>query len=99
MEQLFGAISKVVAELEPDSRGRQAIVFAAWRRAAGEAIGARTVPLELAGDRLVIGVADETWRRHLEDLSPQMVAKINALLSKGVIKRIEFRVVTLNREL
>ena len=99
MEQLFGAISEVIANLEPDSRGRRALIFAAWRRMAGEAICARTVPLELTDDRLIIGVADETWRRHLEDLSPQMVAKINGLLTAGSVKRIEFRVVTLNLEL
>jgi hypothetical protein len=40
----------------------------------------------------VIGVTDETWRRHLEDLSPQMVAKISGLLTDGVVKRIDFRI-------
>ncbi len=91
MEQLFGAISKVVAELEPDDRGRQAIVFAAWRRAAGEAIITKTEPVGLNGERLIIKVNDDTWRSHLEALAPQMLAKINKLVADGTVKRIDFR--------
>jgi len=91
MEQLFGAISKVVAELEPDSRGRRAIVFAAWRRAAGEAIAAKAEPVDVIDQRLTVKVNDETWISHLEALAPQMLAKINKLAGEGTIKRIEFR--------
>ena len=50
------------------------------------------VMLTARPDELVISVADVTWKRHLEDLSPQMVAKINALLPAGTVRRIEFRV-------
>lgn len=91
MEQLFGAISKVVAELEPDSRALRAIVFAAWRKAAGEAITAKTEPVDLVDERLVVKVIDETWHSHLEALAPQMLARINKLVGDGAIKRIEFR--------
>ena len=91
MEQLFGAISNVVAELEPDSRGLRAVVFAAWRRTAGEAIIAKTEPVDLVDKRLVVKVNDETWRSHLEALAPQMLARIHKLIGDGTIRRIEFR--------
>ena len=91
MEQLFPALAKVIAGLEPDDRGRRAIIFAAWRRAAGAAIGAKTEPTELNGDRLMITVKDETWLTHLQALAPQMLARINKLVGEGTIKRIEFR--------
>ena len=92
MQQLFGAISEVLAGLEPDKTVREAMVFAAWKRAAGEALRERTVPMAFAAGHLAIGVADETWRHHLKGLSPQMLVKINDLLGTGTVKRIDFRV-------
>ena len=91
MEQLFGALSKVIAELEPDSRGRRAIVFAAWRRAAGQAIAAKAEPDDLVGGQLIVKVNDESWLPHLKALAPEILAKINKLVGDRTVKRIEFR--------
>ncbi len=90
MQQLFGTISEVITGLNADKSVKDALVFAAWRRVAGEAIVSRTTPLEFTDRRLIIGVSDETWRRNLEALSPQMVAKLNEMLGHGSVKRIEF---------
>lgn len=94
MQQLFGAISEILAGLKTDGQVDQALVFAAWKRCAGELLSTRTAPLEFVENRLVVAVADETWRRHLEDLSPQMLVKINESLGHGTVKRIEFRINT-----
>lgn len=91
MEQLFPSLAKVIAGLDPDHRGRQAIIFAAWRRAAGEAIAAKAEPVDLAGDRLVIEVNDDTWLSHLQALAPEMLAKINKLVGQGTVRRLEFK--------
>ena len=91
MEQLFEAMAKIVAGLAPDERARRAIVFAAWRRAAGRAIAAKTEAVDLADGRLIVEVNDGAWLRHLEALAPQMLAKINTLVGQGVVKRIDFR--------
>ena len=91
MEQLFPALAKVITGLEPDHIGRRAIIFAAWRRAAGQAIAAKTDPVDLEGERLIIGVRDDAWLSHLQALAPQMLAKVNGLVGQGTVKRIEFR--------
>lgn len=91
MEQLFGALSNVLNDLEPDSRGRRALAFAAWRRAGGEAITAKTEPLDLVGHRLIVKVCDETWRSHLEELAPELLLQINKLAGQGTVRRIEFK--------
>jgi len=52
----------------------------------------RTAPLEFFENRLVIAVSDQTWRRHLEELSPLMLAKINGSLDQGSVTFIEFRI-------
>ena len=92
MEQLFGAIPSVLGKLETNESIDEAVVFAAWQRCAGELLRERTAPLRFFGNRLVVAVADETWARHLEDLSPQMLAKLNGSLGQGTVKYIEFRI-------
>lgn len=90
MEQLFGALPAVLEQIDVDPSVRGVIVFAAWRRICGELIRARTAPIGFAGHRLVIGVEDKTWQRHLEDLSPQMVGRLNSALGDGSVRFIEF---------
>ena len=92
MEQLFGAIPFVLSGLATTDGIDEAVVFASWKRCAGDLLRARTAPLEFFENRLVVAVADETWRRHLEDLSPQMLYKLNAALGNGTVKFIEFRI-------
>src|SRR5580765_4556864 len=92
MEQLFGAIPAVLSGLGTNADIDEAVVFAAWARCAGDMLRTRTTPLEFFENRLAVAVQDETWRRHLEDLSPQMLVKINGSLGEGTVKFIEFRV-------
>ena len=92
MEQLFGAIPDVLKALGKNSEVEQAVVFAAWMRCAGGLLNERTKPLEFFENRLVVAVEDSMWRRHLEELSPQMVARINGQLGDGILRFIEFRV-------
>ena len=91
MEELFPSLAKVIVGLGPDNPGRKAIIFAAWRRAAGDAIAAKTEPVGMDGDRLIVNVNDDAWLSHLRALAPQMLAGINKLVGEGTIKWIEFR--------
>ena len=92
MEQLFGALSDVLSGLGPSSETDEALAFVAWGRCAGEQLNARTKPIEFFEKRLVVAVKDLTWRRHLEELSPQLIAKLNAVLGDGRVRFIEFRI-------
>ena len=92
MEQVFGAIPSVLNGLASNGDVDEAVVFAAWKRCAGELLNDRTSAIEFFENRLIIAVVDETWRRHLEDLSPQMLYKINSSLGDGTVKFIEFRI-------
>lgn len=92
MEQLFGAIPQVLSAIPHDSTADSAIVFAAWSQCAGEMLRERTVPISFEKKRLVIAVEDKTWQRHLEDLSPTMIAKINSVLGHGTVTFVEFRI-------
>lgn len=92
MEQLFGTIPTALSVLVPNAEVDEAVVFAAWKRCAGAMLAERAVPCEFFENRLVVAVEDELWRRHLEELAPQMIARINGYLTKGPVRFIEFRV-------
>ena len=92
MEQLFGAIPQVLSGIPHDTIADNAIVFAAWSQCAGEMLRQRTAPVSFEKKRLAIAVEDLTWQRHLEDLSPTMLAKINSTLGHGTVTFIEFRI-------
>lgn len=90
MEQLFPSLAKIIAGLDNNERGRQAIIFAAWRRAAGISIASKTEPHDVDDARLRIRVTDDAWLTHLQALAPQLLGKVNRLIGDGTIKRIEF---------
>ena len=92
MERLFDAIPSVLKGLDANADVDQAIVFATWKNCAGDILRKRTAPLKFEKHRLVIAVADETWQRHLEALSAQMLVKLNNRLGQGTVKFIEFRI-------
>ena len=92
MEALFRALPKLLRDFEDTEEVREAVVFAAWRRIAGESLSEHTVPFRLFKKHLIVAVADKMWKRHLETLSGQMIFKLNSALGQAVVTFIEFRV-------
>ncbi len=92
MEDLFRILPKIARQFEGSNDVRQAVVFAAWKRAVGESLSIHTVPFSLKEKRLVVSVSDDTWKRHLESLAGQLIFKLNSLLGQAVVTFIEFRV-------
>lgn len=92
MQELFRALPKLLKEFEDTEEVREAVVFAAWRKIAGESLSEHTVPFRLFKKHLIIAVADKMWKRHLESLSGQMIFKINSVLGQAVVTFIEFRI-------
>ncbi len=92
MEQLFSTIPSVLSEIPHETIADEAMVFAAWTQCAGDMLRSRTVPVSFEKERLTIAVEDKTWRQHLEELSPTMLAKINSTLGYGTVTFIEFRI-------
>ena len=92
MLDLFRTLSRVLHDAEDIDEIRQAIVFAAWRRIAGESLAEHAVPVGLEETTLVVAVSNVTWQRHLKDLCGQMVFKLNAALGAPMVTFIELRV-------
>jgi hypothetical protein len=92
MHELFRALPALLKEFDDNDDVREAVVFAAWRRIAGETLRERAVPIRLYKKHLVIAVMSETWKKHLQQLSGQMIFKINSVLGSAIVTFIEFRV-------
>jgi len=92
MEDLFRTLPKILNEFEDSPEVREAVIFAAWKKAAGKSLSEHAVPVSLDDKHLILAVRDETWKRHLESLAGQMIFKINSLLSRASVTFIEFQV-------
>lgn len=91
MQDLFRTLPKLMKELDGSEEVREAVIFAAWRKAAGQSIYENTAPQSLNGKHLIISVRDKMWKRHLEkDLVGQMLFKINSILGSAEVTFIEF---------
>jgi hypothetical protein len=92
MEDLFRTLPKLLKEMSDSEEVREAVVFAAWRKIAGESLQTHAVALRLLNKHLIVAVSNKTWKKHLESLSGQMIFKINSVLGQAVVTFIDFRV-------
>jgi hypothetical protein len=90
MNELFRALPALLKEFDENEAVREAVTFAAWRKIAGESLRQHAVPFRLDQKRLMVAVKSETWRKHLEHLSGQMIFKLNSALGQAVVTYIEF---------
>jgi len=81
MDAFFRTLPGLIDAVEGSAEVREAVIFAAWRRIAGAQVSDRTEPVALQEKRLV-----------LEELSGQLLYKLNAALGSSLVKFIEFRI-------
>lgn len=92
MDELIHALPKLLRAAGEAEEVAEAAAFVAWRRVAGEALRTSAVPFRLYRKTLIVAVPDVTWRRQLEEVSGQLVFRLNSLLGQAVVTYIEFRV-------
>jgi hypothetical protein len=92
MKSIFQTLPAMLRQEGKAEELNEALVFAAWRRIVGGELRQRAVPFRLFQKHLIVAVDDETWKKHLESLSGQMLFKLNATLGRPTVTFIEFRV-------
>jgi hypothetical protein len=92
MLDVFRTLHHVLGDIDGADAVREAVVFAAWRRIAGEALAEHAVPVRLYDGTLSVAVSSITWQRHLKDLCGQMVFRINAALGVPTVTFIDLRI-------
>lgn len=92
MNELFRTLPKLFRETGQHEQFREGLVFAAWRKIAGERLREQTEPVQLQQKHLIVAVNNEMWKRHLEQLSGEMIFKLNSALGQVAVTFIEFQV-------
>ena len=64
----------------------------AWRRVSGEGLRDHAVPARLLEKTLSVSVADAAWQKQLQPMSAELIFRINKLLRRKVVEKIEFRI-------
>ncbi len=90
MERVFSTIPAVLSATATDDATAEALVLAAWKNIAGEALNRRTRAIGVTGKKLTIAVADAVWQRNLEDLAPGFIARLNRIAGERTVTFIEF---------
>lgn len=90
MDDLFRTLPILLKEFDDNETVRRAVIFAAWRRIAGESLAQHAVAISLNQKHLLVAVANERWQKYLKDLSGQMIFKINSALGQAAVTFIEF---------
>lgn len=92
MNNLFQALPAILRQSGADEQVREQMVFAVWRKVAGEAVAQASAPVRLNHQTLRIAVLDQSWKTQLEKIGPEYLARINRLLGGQVVTFIEFQV-------
>jgi hypothetical protein len=90
MDEIFSALPVLLDRHNDNEDVRRAVIFAVWRRMAGESLAGRAAPVDLNQNRLTIAVADRNWQRNLEQLAKEMIFKMNYIFGRPEVKFIEF---------
>jgi hypothetical protein len=87
------ALDRVLKRLGvPASVSGVEVVFERWPAVVGEAMAARTRPLSIDGEALVVGCDEPALASHVRFLEPQLVARLAELAGERRITRVEVRV-------
>lgn len=92
MLDVFRTLPFLAKQIENAAPLREAMIFAAWRRIAGETLASHAAPIRLEDSKLSIAVSNLTWQRHLKDLSGQLLFKLNAVVGSPTVTFLEFEI-------
>ncbi len=90
--RLADTIDRVLGRLGTPSRAGVEVVFDRWDEVVGEAMAARTRPVAIDGDTLVVSCDEAALTTHVRFLEPQLVGRLAELAGDRHIRRIEVRV-------
>jgi predicted nucleic acid-binding Zn ribbon protein len=92
MESLIKTLPAILSAAGPSAEVAEAACFAAWKHAVGDALSIHAVPLKLENQTLIVAVADNIWKRQLEQIRPQLLFRLNTVLGHSLVKLIELRI-------
>ena|SRR6478735_2384738 len=102
MQDILSALPELLDQHGDNEDVRRSVIFAIWRRVAGDSLSEHAVAVDLENFTLRIAVADRNWQRNLSELSKEMLFRMNFIFGSAEVKRLEFvidkaAVATVNR--
>ena len=67
-------------------------IYVTWNALVGEQVRRNCAPVRLFRKTLYVAAKDAIWRKQLEEMSGQILFKLNSALGAAYITRLEFRV-------
>jgi hypothetical protein len=90
MQDILSTLPMLLDQHNDKDDVRRSVIFAIWRRIAGDSLLEHAVPVSLDGTTLSVAVADRNWQRNLKELSREMLFRMNFIFGSPQVKRIEF---------
>ncbi len=90
--RLADTLDRVLGRLGAPSRAGIEVVFDRWCDVVGEGMAARTRPLAIDGESLVVACDEPALATHVRFLEAQFVDRLTELAGSRQITRIEVRV-------
>jgi hypothetical protein len=90
MDDIFSALPVLLDQHNDNEDVRRAVIFAVWRRIAGESLAEHALPVGLDENKLIVAVADRNWQRNLAQLAKEMIFKMNFIFGTPEVRFIEF---------
>lgn len=75
-----------------DPQQTEQLARAAWSAAVGKRLADKPFRLRLFGNKLVVEVEDAVWQKQLTTLGGMILARMNEVLGRELVKELEFRV-------
>ena len=86
------ALDRVLERLGAPTRAGVEVVFDRWDEVVGVAMAARTRPVSIDGETLVVACDEPALATHVRFLEPQLIARLSELAGQRHIARVEVRV-------
>ena len=86
-------LSRLLSMLLRDNSGNvELAVHLAWSRVAGKGLRRHVVPGAFDGNNLTVSVADAIWQKQLQQMSAELIFRMNMLLGKKVVQSLGFQI-------
>jgi len=86
------ALDRVMRGLGAPEASGVHLVFDRWAEVVGESLAARTRPLRIEGQRLVLAVDEPAMATHVRFLQAELLARLEVLLGPDRVTALDLRV-------
>ena len=92
MEQLIKALPAILQAGGHSAEVVEAAAIAGWNHVTGDPLRRQAVATSLTGKTLIITVSDAIWQKQLESMRGQLLFRLNSILGRPLVNRLEFRI-------